>query len=119
MSDLQTRYQELQASGRVPLYGYRLAIVDNLAKADTVLIQLGYQSTTGRYLYLIDLDSHHAGQNADAARAAIVVALPHIKLTWARSRGKGLHALFESPKQLPTGRLFDASGKHIGELIGG
>ena len=56
---LQTRYAELQSAGRVPLYCYKHAPVD-LRKADNVQIALGLQPN-GRYLNLVDLDSHTAG----------------------------------------------------------
>jgi hypothetical protein len=65
---LQTRYTELQSAGRVPLYCYKHAPVDP-RKADNVQIALGLQPN-GRYLNLADLDSHKAGQDAHAARAA-------------------------------------------------
>ena len=115
---LQTRYTELQSAGRVPLYCYKHAPVDP-RKADNVQIALGLQPN-GRYLNLADLDSHKAGQDAHAARAAFQAALPHVarKIEW-HDIPRGLHGLFETCKRLPTGRLYDGQGNHIGELLGG
>ena len=118
MSDLQTRYTELQSAGRVPLYCYKQATV-TLDKADNVQIALGLQPN-GRYLHLADLDSHTAGQDAHAARAAFQAALPHVarKIEW-HDTPRGLQGLFETCKRLPTGRLYDGQGNHIGELLSG
>ena len=116
MNALLTRYTELQAAGRVPLYCYKQATV-TLAKADNVQIALGLQPN-GRYLNLVDLDSHKVGQDAAAARAAFTAALPHVasKIEW-HATPRGVHGLFETCKKLPTGRLYDANGSHIGELL--
>jgi hypothetical protein len=116
MMHLQTRYTELQSAGRVPLYCYKHATVD-LDKADNVQIALGLQPS-GRYLNLVDLDSHKEGQDAAAARAALEAALPHVasKIVWYDTP-RGLHGFFESYKRLPTGRLYDSQGNHVGELL--
>jgi hypothetical protein len=116
MNALQTRHAELQASGRVPLYCYKHAPVE-LDKADNVQIALGLQPS-GRYLNLADLDSHKPGQDAAAARAAREAALPHLahKIEW-HDTPRGLNGLFETHKRLPTGRLYDRQGNHIGELL--
>jgi hypothetical protein len=85
-----------------------------------IQIRLGEQPS-GRYLYLADLDSHTAGQDADAARARFEQALPHVAraLRWRRSKsGKGWHVFFLSYRKLTTGKLYDAEGRHIGELLG-
>lgn len=113
---LQTRFSELQSAGRVPLYCYKHATVD-LDKADNVQIALGLQPS-GRYLHLIDLDSHKPGQNATAARAAFETALPQVasKIEWYDTP-RGLHGFFESYKRLPSGWLYDSQGNHIGELL--
>jgi hypothetical protein len=123
MSDLQTRAAELQSAGRVPLYGDGLTIVrPKLAK--NLLLKLGPQPS-GCFLYLLDLDNHTASQDAEAARRSLECALPHVaeRIAWRPSRGHtrrpGLHGFFEAHKQLPTGRIYDAEGNHIGELIGG
>jgi len=100
----------------VPVYCYKQATVD-LDKADNVQIALGLQPS-GRYLNLADLDSHKVGQDAAAARAAFEAALPHLagKIEW-HDTPRGLHGLFETHKKLPTGRLYDRQGNHIGELL--
>lgn len=117
-NNLESRSAALGAAGRRALYGYGHALVDSPAKADQVLIALGLQPC-GRYLYMADLDSHTAGQDADAARAALEQALPHVasRMAWAPSRNGGHHAFFETHKRLPTGKLY-ADGQHIGELLG-
>jgi hypothetical protein len=90
MTHLQTRYAELHAAQRVPLYGYGLAVVDEPSKADGILLKLGYQPTTGRFLYLLDLDgpNHGPSFNADKARAAFERAYPELahKIAWKRLR---------------------------------
>jgi hypothetical protein len=76
--------------------------------------------SNGRFLALADLDSHTADQDADAAKAAVEQALPHVirRGAWKRStHHKGWHWLVESTKRLPDGKLFDADGNHIGELL--
>lgn len=119
MSDLQTRYQELEAAGRLPLYAYGYATRSRAADADTVLIRLGLQPS-GRYLYMDDLDSHTAGQDASAARAAFEQAEPEIasKIEWLRTPQRGYHGFYESYKQLPTGPIYDEHGQHVGERLG-
>src|SRR5262249_4594107 len=118
---LQTRYTELQAALRVPLYGDDLVIVDaTLAK--NLLIELGYQPATGRFLYLLDLDGRNHGPSfdADKARAAFERAYPELarKIAWRRSRsGLGWHGWFETYQEMPTGKLY-VGGAHVGELIG-
>jgi hypothetical protein len=64
MSDLQTRYTELQSAGRVPPYCYKQATVTR-DKAHNVQIALGLQPNR-RYLNLADLDSHKAEQDVAA-----------------------------------------------------
>src|SRR5262249_49709408 len=119
---LQTRYTELQAALRVPLYGDDLVIVDaTLAK--NLLIELGYQPATGRFLYLLDLDGRNHGPSfdADKARAAFERAYPELarKIAWRRSRsGLGWWGWFETYQELPTGKLY-VGGAHVGELVGG
>jgi hypothetical protein len=101
----------------VPLYCYKHAPVE-LDKADNVQIALGLQPS-GRYLNLVDLDSHKPGQDAAAARAAFEAALPHLasKIDWHPTPNRGYHGFIETHKKLPTGRLYDSQGNHIGELL--
>lgn len=118
MSDLQARYAELQSAGRVPLYAYKEAAPVNPHKANTIKIALGLQPS-GKFLYLDDLDSHKLGQNADAAKAAFERERPQIagKVVWIPTP-RGWHAFYETYKRLPTGRLYDSQGNHIGERLG-
>ena len=74
----------------------------------------------GRYLAKIDLDSHHAGQDADAARAALEAALPHVarRICWQRSTsGRGWWGWVHTTKRLPHGKIYNADGQHLGELL--
>jgi hypothetical protein len=120
MSDLQTRAQQLYDAGRRTAYAIGYATVDDPAIATHLNICLGEQ-WSGRRLYLVDLDSHTAEQDADAARSAFRAARPELdaQLDWYRSKsGTGWHALFESSVQISTGKLYDHAGRHIGELLG-
>ena len=70
---LHERAAQLEQAGRLPQPSRDYANVDSYDGATHVLIRLGYQPATGRYLYLYDLDTHHAGQNA--ARATGLAAI--------------------------------------------
>jgi hypothetical protein len=59
------------------IYGYGLAIVDEPSKADGILLKLGYQPTTGRFLYLLDLDGPNHGPSFDADYYSILLASAH------------------------------------------
>lgn len=120
MSSLQTRAAELRDQGRRTAYAIDYAIVSNPAKATHLHLCLGEQ-WSGKRLYLVDLDSHTEGQDADAAKAAFEAERPELaaKLDWHRSESNtGWHVLFESSVQIPTGKLYDQAGNHIGELLG-
>jgi len=120
MSDLQTRAQQLHDAGRRTAYAIGYATVSDQAAATDLLICLGAQ-WSGRRLYMVDLDSHTAEQDATSARQAFRAARPELaaKLDWYRSKsGTGWHALFESSVQISTGKLYDQAGRHIGELLG-
>ena len=120
MSDLQTRAAELRDQGRRTAYAIGYTIVSDPAKAIHLHLCLGSQ-WSGTFLYLIDLDSHKPGQDADAAKRAFEAERPELatKLDWHRSKSNtGWHALFESHKQIDTGKLYDQAGNHISELLG-
>ena len=112
-----------------PAHGYALLTPDvdprrtpytaaEAARAD-LNIYHGVQRD-GRYLAKIDLDSHHEGQDADTARAALEAALPHVarRICWQRSTsGRGWWGWVRTTKQLPHGQIVDADGQHLGELL--
>jgi hypothetical protein len=118
MSDLQTRYNELEAAGRLPVYCYKNAPVEE-AKANNVQVRLGEQPN-GRFLHLLDLDSHTPEQNAHAAKQALDAALPHVTkhIAWHPSySGTGWHGLVECFRRMPDGPIYDSDGNHLGELL--
>lgn len=131
MFDLPGRAEKLRSLGRRTAYARGYSTDATPENATHLHICLGPQ-WSGTFLYLIDLDTfvparnsrpakHTPGQNADAAKAAFVAERPELaaKLDWHRSQsGAGWHALFESHKKLDTGKLYDADGNHIGELLG-
>jgi hypothetical protein len=130
---LQTRAAELIAQGYyvAPARLYTLLTpgidprktpytADEAGRGPDLNICLGAMRT-GRYAYKLDLDTHNENQNADTARAGLKSARPELeaKIDWHRSRGqKGWHGYFISTKRLDTGKLYDAAGNHIGELLG-
>jgi hypothetical protein len=111
---------QLHTAGRRTAYAIGSATVTDPAAATHLHICLGPQ-WSGTFLYMLDLDSHTPQQDAGAALAAFQAERPELaaKLDFYRSAsGMGYHALFESHKQLDTGKLYDAAGNHIGELLG-
>ena len=130
---LVERAQHLLAQGRQPIPACGMALltegedyrkpyaIEDFAhpRATDLQIVLGEQPDGSR-LTLFDLDTHHAGQDADAARAALERECPELArhLHWYRSRGgKGWNALVKSYKEIPAGKLYDADGRHIGEVV--
>ena len=65
---LHERAAQIEQAGRLPLPSREYANVADYDDATHILIRLGLQPS-GRYLYMADLDSHHAGQNAARALA--------------------------------------------------
>lgn len=117
---LQQRAAQLRDQGRRTAYAIDYATVSDPAKATHLHICLGEQ-WSGKRLYMVDLDSHTEGQNADAAKAAFEAERPELaaRLDWHRSKSNtGWHAYFESSVQIPTGKLHDAANNHIGDLLG-
>jgi len=100
-----------------PAVGYSLIKDGDTRTPTNTVIYHGLQPS-GRYLNLIDLDSHTAGQDADRARRAFEQQFPNLnKIDWHRSQsGVGWHGYLLSNKPLPHGKLY-AGGQHIGELL--
>ncbi|HEU5103630.1 MAG TPA: hypothetical protein VFU22_31655 [Roseiflexaceae bacterium] len=120
MSALQARANYWRERGRRTAYAIGYATVEDPRGATHLHLWLG-QQWSGARLYLIDLDSHRPGQDAGAALAAFRTERPELaaRLDWHLSAsGTGYHALFESHRQIETGKLYDATGNHIGELLG-
>ena len=111
-----------------PAHGYALLTPDaartsytaaEAARGPDLNIYHGLQRD-GHYLAKIDLDTHHAGQDADTARAALEAALPHVarRICWQRSAGgRGWWGWVRTTKRLPHGQIVDADGQHLGELL--
>ena len=130
MTHLAARAQQLIDTGYyvAPAHGYALLTPDaartsytaaEAARGADLNIYHGVQRD-GRYLAKIDLDSHHAGQDADTARAALEAALPHVarRICWCRSTsGRGWWGWVRTTTRLPHGQIIDADGQHIGELL--
>ena len=130
MTHLAARAQQLIDAGYyvAPAHGYALLTPDaartsytaaEAARGADLNIYHGMQRD-GRYLAKIDLDSHHAGQDADTARAALEAALPHVarRICWQRSTsGRGWWGWVRTTKRLPHGQIIDADGQHLGELL--
>lgn len=117
---LQQRAAELYDQGRRTAYAIGYATITDPSRATHLHICLGEQ-WSGKRLYMVDLDSHTPEQNADAAKAAFEAERPELtaRLDWHRSKSNtGWHAYFESSVQIPTGKLYDQAGQHIGELLG-
>ena len=116
---LHERAAQIEQAGRLPLPSREYANVADYDDATHILIRLGLQPASGRYLYMADLDTHHAGQNAARALADFRQVEPTIagKFAICPSTNKGYHCFFESYSPLEGGKLYDADGRHIGELI--
>ena len=79
------------------------------------------------YLNKVDLDTtwpgvHKTpGQDAQAARAAFERAHPAIaaKMDWRPTEHGGLHSYFLTNGPMLRGKIYDADGRHIGEMISG
>ena len=130
--DQTTRAQQLIEAGYyiAPANGYTLLhkdvdprrtpySADDAARGTHINIYHGLQRD-GSYLAKIDLDSHKPSQDADAAKAAFCAALPHVarRIHWQRSTsGKGWWGWFLCNTRPPHGRIYDAAGRHLGELL--
>lgn len=102
-----------------PAIGYSLIKEGDTRTPTNQVIYHGLQPD-GRYLSKIDLDSHSAGQDADAARMALARQFPtiHSKVSWHRSKGgKGWNGYIYTNSPMPHGKLYDLDGRHIGELL--
>ena len=109
----------------IALYPNSYAIALHWSANYQIATHAGLQSDN-TYLYNLDLDSHHAGQDATHQLARIQTRLgPTLsaKLAIRRSRNNGYHLIFKTRKPLShaaTVKVYDPLYPtcHIGELIG-
>ena len=128
---LHTRAAELISAGYYIAPAIEYALLTPAADRDSytatdfdhsnvsINLWLGKQRS-GLLLALIDLDSHHEGQNADEAKRILERERPELagKVCWRRSRGgKGWHGFVQSHKRLPSGKIIDQHGQHLGEIL--
>src|SRR5262245_14145679 len=107
----------LQHFRTAPAIGYSLIKDGDTRKPTNTVIYHGLQ-LCGRYLNLIDLDSHQVGQDAAAAKHTFTLQFPNIakKIFWVRTK-RGWHGYVLSNKPLAHGKIYDQNGLHIGELL--